>query len=65
MIILPAVAAYLSFLTEYFSPEKGRHVIFWVEFAGVWVFATYWIVKSLEIRKTAADQEALSGRLVA
>jgi len=51
MIVLPLIAAYLS----YYSPENGRHVIFWVEFAAVYVFATYWMVKSFEVKETALE----------
>ncbi len=63
MIALPLIAAYLSFIAEYTSPENKRHVIFWVELSGVWVFATYWAVKSFEIAQTEADGAAACGKL--
>jgi hypothetical protein len=37
---------------------------FWVELAGVWVFAAYWITKSFEIRHTDSERRAVAGELV-
>ncbi len=42
----------------------NKHVVFWVEFAGIWSFAAYWLVKSKELSDTAAESKALAGRLV-
>jgi len=36
---------------------------FWVEAAGVWSFGAYWLVKSHELKKTAAESKAACGQL--
>lgn len=40
-----------------------RYVIFFVEVAGIYVFATYWLVKSIEAIKTDLDRQAARGNL--
>lgn len=42
--------------------QTGRFVFF-VEAFGIWVFAAYWLTKTLELSVTHADREALKGRL--
>jgi hypothetical protein len=42
----------------------NKHVVFWVEFAGIWSFAAYWLLKSKELSDTAAESKAIAGRLV-
>lgn len=58
MVTLPLTAAGIARFTELANPDMKSHVIFWIEFAGVWVFATYWMVKSYEIHKTESDKHA-------
>lgn len=58
MVALPLTAAGIARFTELANPDNGSHIIFWVEYAGVWVFATYWLVKSIEIHKTESDKHA-------
>jgi hypothetical protein len=43
--------------------SAGR-LVFFVELAGVVMFALYWLVKSSEMRMTEADQLALEGKLL-
>ncbi len=63
MIVLPTIAVALSSILEHDSKRpKGT---FFVEAAGVLVFASYWIVKSFEIARTDAEQFALKGKLKA
>ena len=64
MIALPLWAAYLSYAIESTVPPTDRHIAYRVEFAAVWIFAFYWITKSLEIYKTGADFEAARGKQI-
>jgi hypothetical protein len=57
MIALPLAAVALHAL------GMVSAVTYWVEFAGVWAFAAYWLVKSFEMRETHAEKEALDGDL--
>jgi hypothetical protein len=60
MVLFPLLAAGMTnYLQDMFNPDTSI-TIFIVELAGVWVFGFYWIVKSLEIRETHADKDALS-----
>lgn len=60
MVILPFVAwALSSILSSYTS------AIFFVEASGIYVFATYWVVKSREASRTGLDQKAADGRVQA
>lgn len=45
-----------------FSGAVQRHV-FWIEAAGIWAFAAYWLTKSLELRQSQAEVKAASGTL--
>jgi hypothetical protein len=50
MIVLPTFAA----VWLYFVGETGS-LVFWVELAGIWVFAAYWIVKTVEINTSKLE----------
>ncbi len=50
MIVLPLLSALLLHLLD-----KTQSIVFFVELAGVWIFSTYWIVKSLEIQESHLD----------
>lgn len=61
MIISPLVAVALSFVLE---PASGyKTIIFWLETFGVWSFAAYWIIKTVEMRETKAEKRALDDQL--
>ncbi len=61
MIIAPILAVLLS---RWLSHGAHQSVtVFFVEAAGVWVFASYWLIKSLELGSTNAAQLALQGKL--
>jgi hypothetical protein len=58
MIVLPLAAwGLLSLLPAYRSTK------FFVEVAGIYVFATYWVLKSHEASKTGLDNKAVRGAL--
>jgi hypothetical protein len=40
-----------------------KSAIFFVELAGIYVFATYWVIKSHEASKTKVDKKAALGKL--
>jgi len=40
-----------------------RSAIFFTEVAGIYVFATYWVVKTIEASKTGLDRRAAEGKL--
>lgn len=61
MIGAPLLAALLAFVLR--GASGPSRVVFFVEAAGVWVFAAYWLVKSWELRKTGAARLALQGKL--
>ena len=58
MVIFPILAFVLSSLT----PESNS-MIFFAELAGIYVFSTYWVVKSHEASKTNVDEKASRGKL--
>lgn len=58
MVASPVLAAILS----QFLGLRGSY-IFFAEAFGVYAFAAYWLVKTLEIRETDADRRAASGEL--
>jgi hypothetical protein len=58
MVASPILAAILS----QFLGLRSSY-IFFAEACGVYAFAAYWLVKTLEIRETNADQRAASGEL--
>jgi len=53
MVALPLAAA--AFLHLWKVPT----VVYWVEFFAIWIFAAYWIIKSIEIRKSSFDEHIL------
>ena len=57
MVVSPIAAAVLTY-----TFRRGYH-IFFAEFFGVYAFAAYWLVKTLEIRRTKADELAASGKI--
>ena len=58
MVALPLLAACL----KYFAPLRDW-TIFFVEVAGIYVFAGYWLLKSYEIGQTGFDKKAVRGEL--
>jgi hypothetical protein len=58
MLALPVAAAILVSAFQYDLAEgKTKTVVFFVEFAAIYAFGVFWLVKSHEIRRTQADQE--------
>lgn len=57
MFIVPAVTYLLS--------RAGLGSLFWIETVGLWIFAGYWLTKTVEYRTTAAEREAIRGTLPA
>jgi hypothetical protein len=45
-----------------FTPARTS-TIFWVEFAGIYVFGAYWAIKTYEASKSAMDKQASRGHL--
>jgi hypothetical protein len=41
----------------------GTTWVLWIESFGVWVFASYWAVKTFELRKSDAERLALDAKL--
>jgi hypothetical protein len=61
MWVFPVVVAIL----EYFKLQAfGTRTVFFIEAAGIWTFAAYWLLKSREINSTKADLAAINGELV-
>lgn len=54
-IILPMIAA-LPWLTN-----REYQAILYVEWAAIWVFACYWVVKSRELFRSSLDEKAAAG----
>ena len=61
MIASPLAAATLSLLVD--RESSTTRAIFFVETFGVWTFAAYWWIKTLEMRETDAEQRGLDGVL--
>lgn len=61
MILAPVAAGALGWLVE--QGSGYRWTLFLVEAAGVWIFASYWLVKTFEMRRTHADTLAAEGQL--
>jgi len=49
------IAAYMA--------AAPKSALFFIEWFGVWVFAAYWVVKSIEFHITSAEKRALRGEL--
>lgn len=58
MVISPAVALVMALIFD-----ARSSYIFFAEACGVYAFAAYWVVKTVEIRETNADQKAASGEI--
>jgi hypothetical protein len=43
--------------------EARASYIFFIECAGIWSFALYWLVKSSELKRSEATKKALEGTL--
>jgi hypothetical protein len=66
MILAPLTAVVLSLVFDQPDPASGsrlRTFTFWIEAVGVWAFAGYWIVKTLEMRESQADELAAEAGL--
>ncbi|MBD1845056.1 hypothetical protein H6F89_16945 [Cyanobacteria bacterium FACHB-63] len=51
-------------LLEFFQLRPfGTRTVFFIEVAGIWTFASYWLLKSREIDRSNADIAAASGEL--
>jgi len=57
MIVLPVLVVLLA--------HGASTWMFWTESAALWVFAAYWLVKTIECRTTDADTVAVEGKFVA
>jgi hypothetical protein len=60
MWVFPLVVAVLEFFK---LRPFGTHTIFFIEAAGIWTFAAYWLLKSREIDRSNADEAAANGNL--
>jgi hypothetical protein len=58
MVASPVLASILTWVLNSHSSY-----LFFAETSGVYAFAAYWLVKTLEIRETKADEKAANGEL--
>jgi len=63
MVAVPAVVWLLFTFAHQENPNGKNYSIFFVEFAGIWVFSFYWLVKTLEVHKTNADRDFVPAAL--
>lgn len=61
MWVFPLVVAVLEFFKLH---PFGTRTVFFIETAGIWTFAAYWLLKSREISLSKADVVASEGDLV-
>ena len=61
MWVFPLVVTALQFFQ---IRPFGAYTIFFIEVAGIWTFAAYWLLKSREISITGADVAVIKGNLV-
>ncbi len=61
MWVFPVVVALLEFFKLH--PFGSRTVLF-IEVAGIWTFAAYWLLKSREIGLSNADKAVMQGELI-
>lgn len=61
MWVFPLVVAVLEFFKLH---PFGTRTVFFIEAAGIWTFAAYWLLKSREITLGDADVAAIEGDLV-
>jgi hypothetical protein len=57
MIVSPLVALVSSLMLE--APTGKKYLVVFAEWLAVWIFATYWLVKSREMVSTSAEKRAL------
>ncbi|WP_088890254.1 hypothetical protein [Leptolyngbya ohadii] len=60
MWVFPLVVAVLEFFQ---LRPFGTRTVFFIEVAGIWTFAAYWLLKSREIDRNKADVKAVNGEL--
>jgi hypothetical protein len=41
----------------------GERLILWLEWAGIWAFSFYWLLKSIEIFSTKVDLDIVNGKV--
>ncbi|MEO1182640.1 MAG: hypothetical protein AAFX51_17760, partial [Cyanobacteria bacterium J06636_28] len=41
----------------------GDRLILWIEWAGIWAFSLYWLLKSIEILSSKVDVDMVNGRI--
>jgi len=61
MIVSPFIAVLLTSILQLKSDLKPT--VFVAEALGVFVFASYWILKSIEIKQTNSERSAIDGKL--
>ena len=61
MITSPLAAAALSLAIE--PASRFRTAVFWLESIAVWTFAAYWMIKTSEMRLSAAEKRSLDAEL--
>ncbi len=61
MVASPLIA--VVFTLVFRSTTNESPLVFFVEAVAVWIFATYWLTKSWELRRTRAEQLALERKL--
>jgi hypothetical protein len=40
-----------------------QRYVFWIEAAGIWAFAAYWLTKSRELKESEVEIKAVTGTL--
>jgi hypothetical protein len=58
MVLSPLIALLMTVVFKQF-----KSYTFFVEAAGIWIFATYWLVKSRELSHTHAERLVLRGKV--
>lgn len=58
MVLSPLIALLMTVVFRQF-----KSYTFFVEAAGIWIFATYWLVKSRELKSTNAERLVLRGKI--
>ena len=58
MILAPAGALGITYFAGIYDWRKLA-----VEWAGIWVFSVYWLVKSYELSLSRADEKAAMGKM--
>jgi hypothetical protein len=60
MVVSPLAAVIFSAVLQ--RPGETSTRVFFIEAFAVWVFASFWLAKSLEIHRTNAERLALEGK---